>query len=299
MAKQQINLTWLRSFEAAARHLNFTEASTELGLTQTAVSLHIRSLEERLGSKLFIRRARHLTLTEIGQAYVTTVRQAMADIDLASATLFGPITTRMITVKAPISTATHWLAPHLPRFKRDFPEIDLRLLTHTWSETTNLEGVDVELRLGRGNWTDAQSEKLSDEFIVPICAANKKETVREATDFLQGPLIHILGHESNWERYFGANNCTMLSDVPQYFVDTTISAMQLVANGGGYAMVMARLVEGQSSTAPGVLSVGAPIPFPDAHYLMRRPSKRAPRPEVELFENWLRDQFAEGVHPAP
>ena len=119
--KGQINLTWLRSFEAASRHLSFTEASTELGLTQTAVSLHIRSLEEQLGSKLFLRRARHLTLTEIGQAYVTTVRQALSDIDLASTSLFGPMTSRMITIKAPISTATLWLAPRLPLFRAGLP----------------------------------------------------------------------------------------------------------------------------------------------------------------------------------
>ena len=234
----QINLTWLRSFEAASRHLSFTEASTELGLTQTAVSLHIRSLEEQLGSKLFLRRARHLTLTEIGQAYVTTVRQALSDIDLVSASLFGPMTSRMITIKAPISTATLWLAPRLPLFRRAFPGIDLRLVSHIWTEATHTEGVDIELRLGRGNWTDAQSEKLSNEFIVPICAASQQDNIKEVAHLQRGPLVHILGHEGNWERYFGANSCAMPLDVPQYFLDTSISAMQLVASGGGYATVL-------------------------------------------------------------
>lgn len=293
MLERQINMTWLRSFEVAARHLNFTEASDELGLTQTAVSLHIRSLEERLRSKLFHRRGRQLTLTEIGQAYVTTVRQAMADIDLVSTSLFGPMTTRMITVKAPISTATLWLAPRLPLFKRDFPEIDLRLVSNIWSESTRLEGVDIELRLGRGNWADAQSEKLSDEFIVPICAASAKSAVKHAADLLDGPLIHILGNEGNWERFFTANDCKMPTGVSQYFLDTTISAMELVANGGGFATVLQRLVTTQSGTASKIAQAGSPIPFPDAHYLMRRSSKRAVRPEVELFENWLHEQFSQ------
>lgn len=51
------NPAWLRSFEAAARHLNFTTATQELGLTQTAVSLHIRSLEADLGQPLLARNA--------------------------------------------------------------------------------------------------------------------------------------------------------------------------------------------------------------------------------------------------
>ncbi|MGB7268060.1 MAG: LysR family transcriptional regulator, partial [Albidovulum sp.] len=64
------NLIWLRTFEAAARLLNFTEAGDELGLTQTAVSLHIKALEGTLGCRLFDRKPRHLALTAMGQAYV-------------------------------------------------------------------------------------------------------------------------------------------------------------------------------------------------------------------------------------
>jgi LysR family glycine cleavage system transcriptional activator len=293
MLQRQINLTWLRTFEAAARHLNFTEASIELGLTQTAVSLHIRSLEDRLGSKLFLRRARHLALTEIGQAYVTTVRQALADINLVSTSLFGPSTTKMITVKAPVSTAAVWLAPRLPSFKQEFPDIDLRLVSNIWAETTNLDGVDVEVRLGRGSWPDAQPEKLSDEFIVPICAASERGKITGPEHFLKGPLIHILGHEGHWERYFAAHDLILPTDLPQYFMDTTLSAMELVAAGGGYAVVLTRLAETKSAITSKIVPAAAPIPFPDSHYLLRRKTKQLVRPEVELFENWLREQFTD------
>lgn len=73
------NLVWLKSFDCAARHMNFTAAAGELGITQTALSLHVRSLEAQLGCKLFTRAARRLTLTEIGQAYAFSVRRALGD----------------------------------------------------------------------------------------------------------------------------------------------------------------------------------------------------------------------------
>jgi LysR family glycine cleavage system transcriptional activator len=292
MLDRQINLTWLRTFEAAARHLNFTEASTELGLTQTAVSLHIRSLEDRLGCKLFQRRARHLTLTEIGQAYVPTVRQALADINLVTTSLFGPMTTNMITIRAPISTAALWLAPRLPLFRQKFPEIDLRLVSSIWMESAHQENIDVEIRLGRGDWIDAQSEKLSDEFIVPICSRSQHEGITGADDFLGGPLIHILGHEGNWEQYFAAHGLSTPAHAPQYFIDTTTAAMTLVAAGGGFATVMERLVHSQSAGTAEFMTAGPPIPFPQSHYLMRPKPKQASRPVVEIFENWLRGQFA-------
>lgn len=295
MPSNQISLTWLRSFEAAARHLNFTSASVELGLTQAAVSLHIRSLEQQLQHKLFVRRARHLSLTELGQAYCSTVRQALADIDMASANLFGSMATKTVTIKAPISTASLWLAPRLPSFKKDHPTINLRLVTNIWTETTNLEEIDVELRLGRGNWTDALSDKLSDETIVPICAKGRKNSAKQVQDLLSGPFVHILGHEGHWERYLSAYDCTKPQDAPQYLVDTTISALQLVASGGGYALVFSRLVNTENGLASGVRFAGKPLPHPDAHFLMQPVSKKAVRPEVEIFVDWLRKQFKEDV----
>ena len=67
---KNLNLNWLRTFEAVARLSGFTAASKELGMTQTAVSLQIKALEAKLGHSLFIRRAKSVHLTEIGKAYL-------------------------------------------------------------------------------------------------------------------------------------------------------------------------------------------------------------------------------------
>lgn len=293
MFEKQINLTWLRTFEAAARHLNFTETASELGLTQTAVSLHIRSLEERLGSRLFHRRARHLSLTEIGQAYVPTVRQSLWDIGLATTSLFGTATSRMITLKAPISTSALWLAPRLPKFRHMHPDIELRLVSNIWTDATGFEDVDVELRVGRGDWTDTPSEKLSDEYLVPICGIDLAKTVTRPEDLQNGPLIRILGQEADWGLYFAAHEIAMPTGVSEYFVDTMTAAIELAAIGGGYAVVIKRLVDMANAARPRVGVVGEAFPIPNAHYLMRPRSKRSKRPEVLLFENWLREEFSE------
>ena len=130
------NLVWLRTFEAAARLQNFTLAGKELGLTQTAVSLHIRSLEETLNCRLFLRRARHLRLTSEGEAYLLSVGQALADIRIATTNLFGVEEERLITVRTPISTATLWLAGHLPDFRAQYPTISVRLVSTIWDMTS-------------------------------------------------------------------------------------------------------------------------------------------------------------------
>ena len=77
MSKSLPPLTWFRAFEAASRHLNFTMAANEIGLTQSAVSQHVRSLETRLGVFLFVRKPRGLALTDEGRKLQPQVGAAL------------------------------------------------------------------------------------------------------------------------------------------------------------------------------------------------------------------------------
>lgn len=286
------NLTWLRSFEAAARLLNFTETARELGLTQTAVSLHIRSLEARLGSKLFYRQARRLELTEIGQAYALTVRRALRDISLSTTRLFGAETAQTLTVRVPVSTSALWLAHLLPDFAARHPDINIRLVSNIWTEPEPRDDVDadVEVRLGHGDWQDVTAIPLSQETIVPVCASHgpKPDVVAE---LLAGPLIHILGYEDHWARYFAAHDLPYASTQARFSVDTTVAALQLVAGGAGYATVLTRFAELSIKRGMPVAIAGPAMPFAQSHYLIRRQGRSPLRPEVQLFEDWLRACF--------
>src|SRR3979411_1204119 len=76
------SLNGLRAFEAAARHLSFTVAASELNVTQTAISHQIRRLEQELGIRLFIRQNRALALTPAAKDYLPGVRAAFNDLRL-------------------------------------------------------------------------------------------------------------------------------------------------------------------------------------------------------------------------
>src|SRR5512140_2627997 len=73
-------LELLRSFEAAARHLSFTQAAKGLFVTQSAVSRAVMGLEDRLGVKLFHRRHRALVLTEAGQQLYLAAAAALEQL---------------------------------------------------------------------------------------------------------------------------------------------------------------------------------------------------------------------------
>src|SRR5258708_34572660 len=78
------SLNGLRAFEAAARHLSFTQAASELNVTQTAISPQIKRLEQELGIRLFIRQNRALALTPEARDYLPGVRAAFSDLRLST-----------------------------------------------------------------------------------------------------------------------------------------------------------------------------------------------------------------------
>jgi LysR family glycine cleavage system transcriptional activator len=112
------SLNGLRAFEAAARHLSFTEAANELNVTQAAISHQIRGLEDRLGLKLFIRRNRALLLSEAGQAYLPGIRQAFDLLHEATERLLQKDASGPLTVTTTASFATKWLVPRLGGFQQ-------------------------------------------------------------------------------------------------------------------------------------------------------------------------------------
>lgn len=286
------NLTWLRSFETAARLLNFTEAGRELGLTQTAISLHIKSLEDTLGCKLFVRRARHLTLSSVGEAYYHLVRDALGSIDVATVSLFGPASRQTLTVRVPISTAALWLAPHLPTFTRANPGINIRLISTIWATSISDEDVDVDIRQGSGGWPGMEAERISEEFVVPIQSATTPVGDGGNSVFLTHPPIQVLGNEDSWRSYLASLGLQELALKPQLVVDTTTVAISLVAAGAGYSVIQERFARYAISAGRGIAIVGEPAPYPQAHYLVSRKTQRPHRPEAELFKDWLREIFS-------
>ena len=87
MVRRLPNLGGLKTFEAAARHLSFTRAAEELGVTPAAVSYQIRGLEEHLATALFLRSTRSMQLTDAGQLLVTALTEAFDGVAQAVARL--------------------------------------------------------------------------------------------------------------------------------------------------------------------------------------------------------------------
>src|SRR5581483_5009310 len=145
MHKGLPSLDLLKGFEAAARNLSFTKAGEELFGTQSASSRQIKALEEQLGVPLFRRRHRELLLTEAGQTLYKAVGEALRTLRDAAARLSSRAG-GMLTVTTTISFASLCLVPRLAEFRRQHPDIDVRIAaTHDITALVR-DGIDVAIR---------------------------------------------------------------------------------------------------------------------------------------------------------
>ena len=148
MSARNVSLNALRAFDAAARRRSFTAAADELHVTQAAVSQQIRTLEEQLGAKLFLREPRGLRLTALGEDLAGATRDALALVEASIERIAGTAETSVLTVSTLPSFASRWLVPRLGRFQARHPDIELRV--HASSEVVDLLGtpVDAAIRFG-------------------------------------------------------------------------------------------------------------------------------------------------------
>ena len=123
-----ITLRQLKVFEAVARHASYTRAAEELHLTQPAVSIQVKSLEEAIGLALFEQFGKQIYLTTAGEEILRYSRGIAAQIDE-----IGDVVARLKGVSrgslyvAVATTANYFITHLLAAFHREFPEVSINL----------------------------------------------------------------------------------------------------------------------------------------------------------------------------
>jgi len=278
MAKSLPPLTWFRSFEAAARHLSFTAAAEEIGLTQSAVSQQVKSLELRLRVPLFVRQARGLMLTDDGRRLLPEISAAL-DALAGAASRFeaGPVE-NLLTVATSVSVAQWVIAPRLPDFTARHPNIRLRLLSAIWPDDFHSARADVEIRFGSSKQAGRNAEPLQPNNLIAL----KSPALAGTLDTL--PLIETVGTSSGWRAWsdkVGGHR------KPSLFADTYGMALQLAAHGNGVALVSAVLAGHAIQTGVVERAHSASIPSQEGYFL----SIAEPSNAASQFRAWFLEQL--------
>ncbi len=157
-----MTLEQLRIFVAVADRRHMTRAAEALGLTQSAASAAVATLEARYGVALFDRVGRGIDLTEAGRVFLPEARAVLAGADAAAQALNDPAGLRrgQVTVFASQTIASYWLPPHLARFARAHPQIVLTLkVGNTGQVARGVREGEAELGFVEGLVEEASLER--------------------------------------------------------------------------------------------------------------------------------------------
>lgn len=288
MSRRLPPLNWLRSFEAAARHLSFTATGEELHLTQAAVSQHIKSLEQYLGQPLFVRMPRSLRLTDQGRAYQRRIEPLLGRIADDTEEIFGTRSDSQVTIRANAAFSVLWLAPRLDNFLSTHAGLQVRIVNPIWSLEEMEEGADFEIRYGDGQWPGLQCQRLTWDQLFPVCAPTLD--LNDATSALaHQTLIHVMGYRDGWPDWVRLTNISEIDTRKGIQCDNSIMAFELAAAGAGFAIARTSLVDGMLKSNRLARAFEEDAPTTESFYLVEQ-TKTATSRTRTAFREWLLDE---------
>jgi LysR family glycine cleavage system transcriptional activator len=279
MAKSLPPLTWFRTFEAAARNLSFTAAAEEIGLTQSAVSQQVKSLEMRLRVALFVRQARGLSLTDDGRRLLPQVAAALESLAAATDRYDAGPAENFVTIATSVSVAQWVIAPRLPDFTKRYPDIHLRILSATWPDDFHSARADVEVRFGSQKQVGKNAELLTPNRLIALKSPELRGDLQDL------PLIEAVGTSDGWKAWSEMHGGSLS---PEIFVDSYGMALHLALHGNGVALVSELLADHATRTNQLVSAHAASIPGKEGYYLSIAESA----PPAVVFRDWLLEQLS-------
>ena len=292
----RLSLDLLRGFRAAARHLSFTRAARELFVTQSAISLEVRKLEEQLGTPLFARASRSLRLTQAGERLYHAVDEALGLIEAATVELVGVGRTLTVTTSVPL--ASLWLTPRLPGFAQVHPEISLRVLASNDALDLERESVDLAIRFAPASASPPSPLKLFDVALFPVCApalaADGARPLRTVADLARHVRLEFETVRSgrswyDWDQWSTPQKIRGLKFAGTQRFSHYDQVVGAAIAGSGVAIGKWPHLEHQLQQGVLVTPLGSAATVTIGGYYVVMP-RGATAPAVESFVDWLRAQ---------
>lgn len=284
-------LNALRAFEVSARHLSFTRAADELNVTQTAISQHVKNLEERMGVPLFRRLPRGLALTDEGLALLPALAESFGRIGTLLEQFRDGRFREVLTVGAVGTFAVGWLIPRLAQFQEAHPFVDFRLFTNNNRVDLAGEGLDYAIRFGDGAWHGAEAEPLFAAPLSPMCAPAIASRLGEPAD-LAGEFLLRSYRADEWVNWFAAA-CVDSPVVRGAVFDSSLTMAEAAVQGAGAALLPVSLFTRELQA--GRLARPFAVEIENGSYWLTRLKSKRTTLAMNVFRDWMLVSTAPGA----
>lgn len=192
-------LTEMEAFAMVIDQGGFTDAAKKMGISKSAVSKHVSSLEARLGARLLNRTTRRVSPTEIGLAYYDRARRVLNDAGEADALVSSMQSDPSGLLRISVATdfGVNHLSPILNEFLADFPEINVNMVLNNRYVELISEGFDMAIRIGDLEDSTLRARKLTETNMRMIASPNyfqQHGRPHRIDDLNEHKLLHYSNH---------------------------------------------------------------------------------------------------------
>ena len=295
-AHDRLPLGALRVFEAVATHLSFSDAADALNVTPAAVSQQIKALEGYIQVPLFRRSGRRVEITDEGLELLPSVRAGLEKLESALQQIKHHRRAGPLQISTLASFLQMWLLPRIRSFRRKFPNVDLRF--HTSRELVDFSRTahHVAIRFGRGDYPNVHSEKLLDDWLVPVANPDlikQHGMIERGTSLSKFPLLE--SGDEPWHVWAQASEeAAWHSRAPS--IEDSAGLLAAAEEGLGYALGRWTLVTRALQKGTLQLAGKGALPYASAYWFVC-PKSFLALPKVAQFHEWI---FAAAkAFPAP
>ena len=281
-------------FCEVARHLSFSKAAKSLCLTDSAVSQSVRSLEDFLGAKLFIRDGHTIRLTQEGESYLNSIRPSLNTISKATEKLLTQSTGNSLSINLLSSFMTRWVISHLPEFQEKYPSYELRISSE-WREVDfDYEPVDLAVYYGDGDWPNLSVTKLFDEELVLLRSPNLDEII--TLENIEKPFLYVTKklRRDNLSIWFDRKNLPEPDESKRVYFQNTLQSLQAAKEGMGIIAVNKLFASSDIESGHLIEVPNTSLKTGRAYYLVCR-EKDENTGKIRDFSAWMQSEVAKVV----
>lgn len=299
-------LDGVEAFLSVAEHRSFRRAAAALGVTPSAISQAVRTLERRIGAALFIRTTRSVGLTEAGLRFISRAKPAFEELVGASEAVreLGQRPAGLLRLSVPRAVVPILLEPLIGSFCRAYPEIELEIAASPEPVDLATEGFDAGIRLGQFIAADMIAVRLSPPF--PLLVVGSRDYLRQRKR--PERIDDLRRHACLRMRRFNG------SIAPWPFIDGN-KAIEAIVSGpliaNDYPTLLGAAIQGMGlAQVPGPLARAAiadgrleallaPFAVTTPGVFLYYPDRRHVSPKLRAFIEHFKYRTADAPHSAP
>ena len=288
----------LRVFEVTARHPTFSSAAHELGVSQSAISQHVKLLEDWLGQPLMLRGARRSVPTEQGRRLAQAVAKGLGQLsDVCEEIRTENHADNTIVISSLPGFAYLWLFPRLLRFDLAHPDLSVSITTDNGLSEFATTGADIAVRYGARGDAGNQVEFLMDEVLFPVCAPSLIENgppLNTPSDLANHTILRDELQRSSvsppsWEYWASENGIELPPTLKDRRFGQSNMVIQAAIGGVGVALGRGPLVIDALNSGQLVRPLPQTAQSQYKYWLVNSEKPRG-ADKIRLFKDWIKTE---------